>query len=67
MSYQMRVAMAGNEEQAVHRKSKEAREITKIANRPSKRLRDLTSRKAPRLCDQPDQQYKGEDLKRGYR
>ena len=63
MAQSFRTAFAGGDDSAViQRRSAEARELTKIANRPSKRQRMLESSRAPKLM--PDDIYRGEDLKR---
>lgn len=63
MAHTFRTAFAGGDDSAViQRRSAEAREVTKIANRPSKRQRMLVSAKAPKLM--PEDIYRGEELKR---
>lgn len=60
MAQTLRTAFAGGDSTAViHRRSVEDRELTKIANRPSKRLRQLESSKAQKY-----EPYTGAELKR---
>ncbi len=67
MSHQFRVALKGTDDEVVRHKDARAKLITRIAFRPSERVRRLTSTKADPLSGYEDRLYKGEDLKRGSR
>jgi hypothetical protein len=56
-----------HEPESVRRITERQRETTKVAYRPSKRQRMLTSRKADDLAGREDRLYRGEDLARGRR
>lgn len=56
-----------HEEDRNQRVTTAQKQITKIAFSPSKRQKELESRKYPNLSGREELLYKGEDLKRGSR